>query len=527
MLFNSFEFLLVFLPITVVLYRIVITRDHNAANFILLIASLVFYAWWNYPYLVLMLGSIAGNYLFSYFIDRAEADKTRRDRFILAVAFNLCVLGFFKYMDFFIGSINTLASTSWPLWEVMLPIGVSFFTFTQINYLVEVRHRRQSIPNPFDYALFVAFFPHLIAGPILKYSELEELFDRRHETRLAEDLAIGAAIIALGLFKKVVIGDTMGQFADPAFAGARAGAELTFVEAWSAVLCFTVQIYCDFSGYSDMAIGLARLFRVRLPTNFLSPYQAASIIEFWRRWHMTLSRFLREALYIPLGGAKRGRLRRDVNLGMTMLLGGLWHGANWTFVAWGGLHGLYLIANHRFRDLTTGPSGERRWRLPRPLGWALTFLAVVFAWVLFRADSFAAARQLFEGMIGLNGIQLPADYGDKLGRLRSLAEAIGLGFGPTPYWNGRDTLQWLLPSLLGLLLLPNLAHIFKTFEAAAIPLRVDMAAIGPAPRLQVFLGRTIAWTPNLAWMAATALLYAWALTMLFFEGAGAFIYFQF
>jgi len=527
MLFNSFEFLLAFLPITVLLYRILIARHHTAANAILLFASLVFYAWWNPPYVLVMLGSIVGNYGFSALIARAGSDGGRQRRFVLAVAFNILVLCFFKYMDFFIGSVNGLLHANWPLWHIVLPIGVSFFTFTQINYLFEVRHERQKIPPLMDYALFVTFFPHLIAGPILKYSELEQLFDRRRESKLGEDLAVGIAIIGIGLFKKVVIGDTMGQFADPAFVGAREGAALTFVEAWSAVLCFTVQIYCDFSGYSDMAIGLARLFRVQLPANFVSPYQASSIIEFWRRWHTTLSRFLREALYIPLGGSKHGRFRRDLALGGTMLLGGLWHGANWTFVAWGGMHGLYLVVNHRFRDLTGVASGDSRIRIPRIFGWALMFLCVAFAWVLFRADTFAAARVFFEGMLGFNGIALPTDYGDKLSSIKPFLERIGITFGALPYWNGRDTLQWLLPSLLSLFLLPSILNIFSQYDAATLALRIDDRATGPSRRLQAMLRGRLKWSPSAFWLFLIAAIYAWAMTMLFFEGADAFIYFQF
>ncbi len=530
MLFNSFEFLFGLLPASVLVYHLLLRSSFAWANASLLLASLIFYAWWNPAYLALMLASIAGNYAVAMLITRAAKDERRHWALIAGVVYNLGILCYFKYMDFFIGSINALVATDWPLWQVVLPIGVSFFTFTQIGFLIEVRRGREALPPLLNYALYVTFFPHLIAGPILKFSEVAALFDRRPRTTVPADLAIGLAIIALGLFKKVVVGDTMAQFANPAFAAAKEGVNLTFIEAWSAVLCFTVQIYCDFSGYSDMAIGLARLFGVKFPTNFYSPYQATSIIEFWRRWHMTLSRFLRDALYLPLGGSRKGKLRRDANLFATMGIAGLWHGANWTFVVWGAMHGLMLIINHRIRDRSSrhgSRANAEPLRITRIVGWVLTLLAVAFAWVWFRAETLSSAVSIFKGMLCFNGISLPAEYADKLGGLRAFIERLGISFVGTPFWNGRDTMQWLIPSLIGILLLPNVATIFRNVEGAIVPLPVDSRRSGPLRGVQRGLGALLSWRPSVFWLLAAALAITAALTMMLFEGVGAFIYFQF
>jgi D-alanyl-lipoteichoic acid acyltransferase DltB (MBOAT superfamily) len=262
--------------------------------------------------------------------------------------------------------------------------------------------------DPIDYGLFVTYFPHLIAGPILHHKEMMPQFKGLRADRLrADDVAVGLTIFIIGLFKKVVLADGVAAYVPTAFGGA---AEPELGAAWMGTLAYTLQLYFDFSGYSDMAVGLSRLFGVDLPLNFDSPYKAGSIVEFWRRWHMTLSRFLRDYLYIPLGGGRCGPARRYANLMATMILGGLWHGAGWTFAAWGALHGGYLVLNHLWRAL------KRRLGLlpgePGPLrrlgAWALTFLAVVVAWVPFRATSWGQAREVLEGLAGLNGLALTA-----------------------------------------------------------------------------------------------------------------------
>jgi alginate O-acetyltransferase complex protein AlgI len=326
--------------------------------------------------------------------------------------------------------------------------------------------------------------------------------------------------IGIGLLKKMC-GDVMGDFVQPAFAAAREGHSLTLIEAWSAALCFGTQIYLDFSGYTDMAIGLARLFQVQFPTNFYSPYKAASIIEFWHRWHTTLSRFLRDALYRPLGGNRKGRFRRDINLMLTMLLGGLWHGANWTFVAWGGLHGAYLIFNHRLREARGQPSGRRGTRV---FGFVVTFIAVTFAWVLFRAETFSTAFVFFKAMLGMSGISLPADYAPKLGVLAHYLRAVGINFAPMPFWAGRDVMQWLIPALLVIFLCPNTTQIFERYKVATVPLPVNPA---DAIASEGLLSSLLRWQPTLFWRCAVACMLMVGLMMLLAGGSDEFIYFQF
>lgn len=397
MLFNSHVFVLAFLPIVLAGFLLLVTHGGNRAVVAwLLSASLFFYAWWNPLYLPLLLTSIVVNYALGCAIERLRTGRPGTIRWVVAigVVFNLGLLGFFKYAGFVAETLNWVTDTSLHM-QVVLPLAISFFTFQQIAYLVEVGRGHPAETRPLRYGLFVAFFPQLIAGPIVRDREMLPQLDRFAID--PSNLAVGIFIFAVGLAKKVIIADGVAPAANAVFGAAEAGVALSFAEAWTGALAYTVQIYFDFSGYSDMAVGLARLFGIHLPINFNSPYKATSIIDFWRRWHMTLSRFLRDYLYIPLGGGRVGRVRRYGNLMITMLLGGLWHGAGWTFVVWGGLHGLYLVANHAWAALALrlGVAPSR----PRALaGLVLTFTAVVFAWVFFRAESFAGAAAMLAGM---------------------------------------------------------------------------------------------------------------------------------
>jgi alginate O-acetyltransferase complex protein AlgI len=400
MLFNSPEFILGFLPLALggffLAGRVVGPR---AALVWLLAADLAFYGWWNPYYVPLLAGSVGVNYVLGRRILRlAQADQPCAARLWLigGVGFNLALLGWFKYADFLLH----LAVPHAPALGIVLPLAISFFTFQQIMFLVDSARVTRSEVGVLTYAAFVCFFPHLIAGPIVRPSDiLPQLQAPRLARPVVANLAVGLTIFLLGLGKKLVLADTFGGFADIGFAAASHGTTLTLIEAWYATLAYTLQIYFDFSGYSDMAIGLARMANVRFPLNFDSPYKARDIAEFWRRWHISLSRFLRDYLYIPLGGNRHGEARRGLNLMLTMLLGGLWHGAAWTFVAWGGLHGLYLIVHRLW--------GRLGWRLPGPVAQALTLLAVVVAWVPFRADGVAATLGMLRGMAGLNGFALP------------------------------------------------------------------------------------------------------------------------
>ena len=403
MLFNSSVFLFVFLPLTFAVWTMC-CRLHwtQAALWWLLSASLFFYGWWNPPYLVLLLASILVNYLFQRRIHELVAAKAMdiaKRWLVVGVVLNLAAIGYFKYADFFLRNVNRVFHTHFPALEIFLPLGISFYTFQQIACLVDTyRGELGRIPLQ-KFALFTAFFPQLVAGPIVLANRLvPQLEGRRIFVFSWRNVYFGLVLFSLGLFKKVVIADRLSPHIASVFNNLGGGVGL--FDAWSGVLAYTFQLYFDFSGYSDMALGLARLFNVDLPLNFNSPYKAASIIEFWRRWHMTLSRFLRDYLYIPLGGNRKGSVRRYANLLATMLIGGLWHGAGWTFVVWGGLHGLYLCVNHFW--LKVSPI-----RLPKVLGIVLTFFSIVVAWVFFRAGSMGDALVVLKAMFSFGDLSLP------------------------------------------------------------------------------------------------------------------------
>jgi D-alanyl-lipoteichoic acid acyltransferase DltB (MBOAT superfamily) len=405
-LFNSYSFLFLFLPVTLAGFFALGRFGGRAAAAWLTLLSLVFYAYWDVRWLALLLGSILVNYAAGralYELHRRECRAAKSALLMASVAANLVVLGYFKYTDFLLGSLGEVFSAGWQPLHIILPLGISFFTFTQITFLVDAARGEVREFDPVHYVLFVSYFPHLIAGPILHHREMMQQFRTPSTYRpLAENFAVGLSFFAIGLAKKCILADGFAPDAAQAFDIAQHGGVPSLLIAWKGVLAYTLQLYFDFSGYSDMAVGLSRLFGIRLPFNFASPYQATNIIDFWRRWHMTLSRFLRDYLYIPLGGSRCGPTRRYVNLMLTMLLGGLWHGANWTFVAWGGLHGLYLIANHGWRAVK--PRGLLE-RLPgglrRCVATALTFAAVVVAWTFFRAADMGAAARMLEAMSGI------------------------------------------------------------------------------------------------------------------------------
>ncbi|MGB0748691.1 MAG: MBOAT family O-acyltransferase [Magnetospiraceae bacterium] len=443
MLFNSPIFLFLFLPAAMAGFFLFGRWGRDWAVGFLVAMSLFFYGWWNPIYLVLLGFSMAFNFMVGGVLARAagarsgspQAPKDRRlagpwGVLLAGVAVNIGLIGYFKYWNFFTDSVNAAFDLGWNFETIILPLAISFFTFQQITFLVDSYRGVVGRVRLLDYALFVTFFPQLIAGPIVHHSEMMPQFRKAGTFRFAHrNLAIGLTIFIIGLFKKVVLADGIAVYATPVFNGALGGQELTFVEAWGGALAYAMQLYFDFSGYSDMAIGLARMFGVRLPLNFNSPYKAASIIDFWRRWHMTLSRFLRDYVYISLGGNKGGPILRYRNLMATMLLGGLWHGAGWTFVAWGGLHGLYLVVNNLWRNLGWRPKRGSFWRWPvHGFFVALTFLCVVVAWVPFRAESFSASALILEGMIGLNGIALPPGYAAYAGPLAPVLQSLGVSF---------------------------------------------------------------------------------------------------
>jgi alginate O-acetyltransferase complex protein AlgI len=409
MLFTSGEFLFVYLPVTLAGFFLIAKFAGNAtAAAWLVLASFYFYAYWLPAYTLLLAASIAFNYALGVYMSACDAaHQARRKRLLVfAVAANLTTLGYFKYANFFLDTLSEVSGRHLGSLGVILPIGISFFTFTQIAYLADVYAGKVRETNPLHYALFVTYFPHLIAGPVLHHVDMMPQFAQPqiYRPRL-ENFVVGLAFLAMGLSKKVLLADSAAPIANALFDSA-AGTTYLWASTWTAVLAYTLQIYFDFSGYSDMAVGLSFLIGVRLPYNFNSPYKAQSIIDFWRRWHMTLSRFLRDYLYFALGGNRRGPVRRHVNLMITMLLGGLWHGASWTFVIWGALHGSYLVINHGWRFLREWARAHTNIDLPAPLrvigrGFALTVTlgCVIVAWVFFRAASAAEALHIVHDMI--------------------------------------------------------------------------------------------------------------------------------
>ncbi|MHA7872917.1 MAG: MBOAT family O-acyltransferase, partial [Hyphococcus sp.] len=393
MLFSSLAFILGFLPLTLAAVWIAKrVGGVRAALVVLLVASLVFYAWQTPLYILLIGASIAVNYTLG---NRIVATGSRL-WVTLGVVFNLCLLGWFKYAGLFSTTISDLSRVDITIDGVVLPLAISFFTFQQIAFLADCLHAQARRYRFVDYALFVAFFPQLIAGPIVHHADLTPQFSGPRFVRFrADDIAAGLFLFSIGLSKKVLIADGLAPIADGVFDAAADGYGVLTSEAWLGALAYSFQIYFDFSGYTDMALGLALLFGVQLPQNFNSPYKARNIADFWRRWHITLSTFLRDYLYFPLGGNRKGPLYRYRNLFIVMLLGGLWHGAAWTFVVWGGLHGAYLCVNHTWDRFMKG-----RVIFGSAGAMAITFLATLLAWVFFRAETFDAAFAILAALAG-------------------------------------------------------------------------------------------------------------------------------
>lgn len=509
MLFNSIEFLLIFLPLTLAVYLRI--SDARKALAWLCLASLFFYGYWNPVYILLITGSVAANYGFGRLI-RSAVEPHRYWITAVGVTFNLALLGYFKYANFFVQEIAAATGSDWSIDTIVLPLAISFFTFQQIAYLVDYYQNKVEPHGPMEYLAFVVLFPQLIAGPIVHQRHMLPQFRAIKALRgVPGNLAIGLTIFAIGLFKKVAIADELALYADPVFGAAAQGGPVSLAEAWGGAVCYTFQLYFDFSGYSDMAIGLGRMFGITLPVNFASPYKARSIIDFWRAWHITLSNFLRDYLYIPLGGNRYGAFDRYRNLMITMLLGGLWHGAGWTFVIWGGLHGFYLVVNHLWR-------GVPFYARVAALGyysysaWALTLLAVVFSWVFFRAGSLDAAWLLVNSMVGLNGIDLPRTLAQPLGDMLSGVATFD-GFFPNVDAN------WYLAMVLSLtaaalaLFGPNVFDLFHGELQGRMNARVP------------YRGKSMVWKPSGIWAGFSGAMIAYCLLSL--SEPSEFLYFQF
>ncbi len=401
MLFNSYEFIFVFLPITFFIYFYLNhKRLTGASKGLLVFSSLFFYSWWSIAYLPIILSSMLFNYILGNIL--AKNIKENKHKFskkvilTFGVVANILLLGYFKYADFLIENINLVLHSNVGLLDLTLPLAISFFTFQQIAYLVDSYRQETKEYDFLNYAVFVTFFPQLIAGPIVHHKEMMPQFENiRSKIINYKNISMGLFIFSAGLFKKVIIADTFAVWATNGFDKVEV---VTFIEAWATSLSYTFQLYFDFSGYTDMAIGLALLFNIKLPINFNGPYRATNIQDFWRRWHITLSRFLKDYIYIPLGGNKKGNFRTYNNLMATFILGGIWHGAGWTFVFWGFLHGFALVVHRIWSNL-----GFKLWTW---VAWLITFNFVNLTWVFFRAKEWDDAIKVLKGMIGLSGFSI-------------------------------------------------------------------------------------------------------------------------
>jgi len=515
MLFNSFEYLIFFLPVALMGFHILIKLKLGGAQLLWLVfCSLFFYASWNPIYLFLMAASVVANFLFGRVLASASDDRTSTVTLIAGVAFNLGLLAYFKYTGFFLDNLNAVAGFLIPIPEITLPLAISFFTFQQIAYLVDVRRGEAKEYSFLHYCLFVTFFPQLVAGPIVHHREMMPQFERVSTgQRWLEHAQVGITIICLGLFKKIVLADNLALLSDPLFAKAEMGESLTFAEAWIAVSAFTGQIYFDFSGYTDIAIGSARLFGIVLPENFFSPYKATSIIEFWRRWHITLSRFLRDYLYISLGGNRKGKIKRYRNLLLTMLLGGLWHGAHWNFVIWGALHGMYLVLNHLWRYMFPAWSQKRGLGglLTSMFSWGATLLAVMVAWVFFRAQSTEAAIAILSSMSNPESFAIDAQY---VAHVYALQPGFSLLQSLFVYFSEQTVvLSFLAMALLLTVIAPNTQQFLANFKPALAITKWQQPA-------SFWL-----WRPNILNAALMAILVFIAILGL--DSNSEFIYFQF
>ncbi|MBD3795481.1 MAG: MBOAT family protein, partial [Epsilonproteobacteria bacterium] len=360
-----------------------------ASKIWLILGSLFFYGYWNYIYIPLILGSIFVNYLIGSQLSR----HTDRNLLILGILFNVLLLGYFKYTDFFLENFNLFTDSTIPLPHIILPLGISFFTFTQIAFLVDAYKGKVNEYNIFNYMLFVSYFPHLLAGPILHHKEMMPQFDdESNRFKNSRNIAIGLFIFAIGLFKKTFIADNFALWATNGFDISH---KLYTLEAWATSWSYTIQLYFDFSGYTDMAIGISLMFNIILPINFNSPYKALNIQDFWRRWHITLSRFLRDYIYIPLGGNKVSLYHNYLNLFGVFFIGGIWHGASWMFIIWGSLHGFAIVIHRIYKDLG--------FRMNSFLAWFLTINFINITWIFFRAKDMDSAIKVLSGMFGLNG----------------------------------------------------------------------------------------------------------------------------
>lgn len=495
MLFSSYEFIFFFLPVVLIGY-FYLSKFHVKTLSIswLVFCSLVYYSWLKPIYLLLMLFSIFVNYILGDLLGKKTLSQQKKIILILGIIFNLGLLGYYKYTNFIIDTVNELFTTDYSLQKIILPLAISFFTFQQIAYLVDSYEGKTKHYTFLNYCLFVCFFPQLVAGPIVHHMDVMPQFNESKASRFSQrNFSLGLTVFIFGVFKKIMIADYIGTYADQVFGLSLQGDHLLFWEAWGGALAYTMQIYFDFSGYSDMAIGLGNMFGIKLPINFNSPYKSKNIIDFWRRWHITLSTFLRDYLYIPLGGNRKGKSRRYINLFLTMLLGGLWHGAGWNFVLWGALHGTYLMINHGWKKFGNSSSSL----IYKIVTQGVTFLCVVFAWVFFRAETFASAKNVILSMTEFSSVSV-----------------LKVANGP---FNSKLSLLSLIVMLFMVWFLPN---VYEWLKTEAVILDRDNKGLKEAK-----LPAVLKWQPNLIW--AGVLFVMMTLAVINMSKSTAFIYFQF
>jgi len=547
MLFNSFPFIFAFLPITVAGYFLVGRVSRGWALRWIIATSLFFYAWWRPLNVLIIAPSIVINFFFARLLQRLAREEKRstgRLVLILGIAFNVAFLGYFKYANFFATAANDTLGTHFVLTRIILPLGISFITFQKIAFLVDVHAGRVEEFTLQDYCLFVLFFPQLIAGPIVHYREMMPQFHRAAARFDTENVAVGLTLFAFGLFKKVVLADTIAPSVTSIYGQAAAGAPITLLAGWMAALGFTLQIYFDFSGYTDMALGLGRFFGIKFPPNFNSPLKASNIIDFWLRWHMTLTRFLTAYIYNPLAlAATRKRAAqglppfggRHTTLGgfvqvlmvptlITMFISGFWHGAGYLFILWGVLHGVYLTINHAWRlfAVRRWPNRERYARVMTPVGFVITFLAVVLAMVVFRAPTMTTAAGVFRGMMGVNGIGVPTPIYNHLGGLARFFVPLSDAAMSFEMFKTLSLAIVVLGAIA--LLLPNTLQLLASYEPAlgVKPRRVDERRDARALAVQIV---RLAWNPTVVWAIGVSILAAIGIYNL--GGNSEFLYWQF
>jgi D-alanyl-lipoteichoic acid acyltransferase DltB (MBOAT superfamily) len=543
MLFNSTVFLFVFLPVTLAGFYLLGSISRRSAIHWLILASLLFYAWWRPVNVLIIAPSIIINYITARVLLWLNEDKgsprVSKSVLLLGILFNVIFLGIFKYTDFLTGAINDVFGANLVLRHIILPLGISFITFQKIAFLVDVQAGKVRSFTFKDYCTFVLFFPQLIAGPIVHYREMMPQFHSISCRFDKENFAVGLTLLSFGLFKKIILADKIAVLVTPLYQQAGTESGTTFLMAWMAAIGFTLQLYFDFSGYTDMALGLARFFGIRLPPNFDSPLRASSIIDFWLRWHMTLTRFLTAYIYNPiqlwltrrrLAKGQRGLGGPNTQVGafilllmfptiLTMFVSGFWHGAGYGFLVWGLLHGLYLAINHGWRVVAARvwPDRKSYVRVMRPVGWVLTFVSVTASMVFFRSPTLTSAIDIVKGLVGLNGIALPQGLFDHSGRLGGALQ--GLGVIAAQAWSIRDFVQlavWISVLMFIALACPNTLEIMSRYEPAL--------GVKPLPTQRGIVG-VLQWNASLFWAIMVSGIAATAIVSI--SGPSEFLYWQF